>query len=196
MASSSRNGNGNARQRRSRRNLRRPTNRGRSFPFWLKGLIALGVLGFAGLLTAFAVGVVAYRSYAADLVAPDELAINEPSYGAKIFDRNGLLLYEYVDDRSGLRRPVKLDQIADAFLAATIATASKAIKSVSRRSLPRSCCHAAGSALPRSSRRLARSNAGATTNCRIKPSDAITMMSACLISSTWLQRLLKRNSPS
>ncbi len=122
MASSSRNGNGNARKRRSRRNLRRPTNRGRSFPFWLKGLIALGVLGFAGLLTAFAVGVVAYRSYAADLVAPDELAINEPSYGAKIFDRNGLLLYEYVDDRSGLRRPVKLDQISDAFLAATIAT--------------------------------------------------------------------------
>ena len=55
-------------------------------------------------------------------MAPDELAINQPSYGAKIYDRNGKLLYEYVDDRSGLRRPVKIGDISPALLAATIAT--------------------------------------------------------------------------
>src|SRR5262249_40646497 len=39
-----------------------------------------------------------------------------------ILDRNGKLLYEYVDDQSGLRRPVHLNDISPAFLAATIST--------------------------------------------------------------------------
>src|SRR6476660_1462346 len=89
-------------------------------------LIKLGTgLVFAGMLTVigmFIAGFIVYKSYTDKLVAPDELAINQPSYGAKIFDRNGKLLYEYVDDKSGLRRPVHLGDISEAFLATTIST--------------------------------------------------------------------------
>ena len=46
----------------------------------------------------------------------------QPSGGAQIFDRNGNLLYEYVDDRSGLRSPVKLEDISPWMIAATIST--------------------------------------------------------------------------
>ena len=46
----------------------------------------------------------------------------QPSGGAQIFDRNGKLLYEYVDDRSGLRSPVKLEDISPWLIAATIST--------------------------------------------------------------------------
>ncbi len=116
----SKNGNGTAR-RRGRKALRTRGGRG-GMPRWLTALLALGILGFIGVVIMFVVAVSYYRNYADQLVAPDELAINQPSYGAKIFDRNGKLLYEYVDDKSGLRRPVKLDAVSDAFLAATIST--------------------------------------------------------------------------
>ena len=46
----------------------------------------------------------------------------QPSGGAQIFDRKGNLLYEYVDDRSGLRSPVKLDEISPWMIAATVST--------------------------------------------------------------------------
>ena len=87
---------------------------GRSFGIGALGFIAVMIAGLSALFV--------YNDYADSLVAPDELAINQPSYGAKIYDRNGKLLYEYVDDRSGLRRPVKLEDVAPAFLAATIST--------------------------------------------------------------------------
>ncbi len=91
-------------------------------PAWIKIAVALGAfaaLGFVGVAIA---SMVVYNTYADDLVAPDELAINEPSFGAKILDRNGKLLYEYVDDRAGLRRPVPMTEVSPAFLGATIAT--------------------------------------------------------------------------
>ena len=50
------------------------------------------------------------------------MAVNTPAGGAKIYDRNGTLLYQYVDDREGLRAPVPLDQISPSLVAATIAT--------------------------------------------------------------------------
>ena len=37
---------------------------------------------------------------------------SKPAGGAKVYDRNGTLLYQYVDDREGLRAPVPLDQIS------------------------------------------------------------------------------------
>jgi membrane peptidoglycan carboxypeptidase len=91
-------------------------------PSWLKVVIALGAVGAIGLMVLALAAIIIYRSYADDLVAPDEFAINQPSYGARILDRNGQLLYEYVDDKTGLRRPIKLENISEAFLAATIAT--------------------------------------------------------------------------
>jgi membrane peptidoglycan carboxypeptidase len=89
---------------------------------WWKLLIALGVVAIICVVAAVASAMIVYDTYADDLVPPDQLAINEPSYGAKILDRNGTLLYEYVDDKSGLRRPVELESVSEAFLAATIAT--------------------------------------------------------------------------
>jgi membrane peptidoglycan carboxypeptidase len=122
MATNGSNGNGhNGTRRRARRALRARAAR-RGMPRWLSALLALALLGFVGVMAVFAIGFFYYQKYANNLVAPDELAINQPSYGAKIYDRNGKLLYEYVDDKSGLRRPVKLGDISEAFLAATIAT--------------------------------------------------------------------------
>ena len=122
------NGNGNARRRRARRNGRQTNARARanakawSLPGWLAALLALGAISFVALIALAVVGIFVYRSYADDLVAPDELLINQPSFGAEIYDRNGVLLYEYVDDRTGLRRPVKLASVSPHFLAATIST--------------------------------------------------------------------------
>jgi len=88
----------------------------------LKAAIALGLLAVIAVGSAGAAGVMVYNGYADDLVAPDELAINQPSYGAVITDRHGTVLYEYVDDKAGLRRPTGLESVSEAFLAATIAT--------------------------------------------------------------------------
>jgi membrane peptidoglycan carboxypeptidase len=92
------------------------------FSVWWKLLIALGAVAVVCVAAAAASAMLVYDTYADDLIPPDQLAINEPSYGAKILDRNGTLLYEYVDDKSGLRRPVALAEVSQAFLAATIAT--------------------------------------------------------------------------
>jgi membrane peptidoglycan carboxypeptidase len=126
------NGNDNnydARRRRARHNQRRRNgprvqaeNSGNRMSGWLKLLAALGILGFTGFFAIAITAIIVYRGYADDLVAPDELAINKPSYGARVLDRNGKLLYEYVDDQAGLRRPIKIEDVAPAFLAATIAT--------------------------------------------------------------------------
>jgi membrane peptidoglycan carboxypeptidase len=109
--------------RRTRRRSRKSNGRsGGRMSFWLKLGLALGLFGVIAFIGVAIAGIVVYNSYADDLVAPDELAINEASSGAKILDRNGKLLYEYVDDRAGLRRPVALENVAPAFLAATIST--------------------------------------------------------------------------
>src|SRR5688572_23220716 len=115
------NGNGKTIRRRARKGTRRRTGKTGSS----KLMTALMVIGAMGLVVIVSLAIAAtafYRSYADELVAPDELAINKPSYGAKIYDRDGKLLYEYVDDNSGLRRPVKLENVSEFFLAATIAT--------------------------------------------------------------------------
>src|SRR5262245_52119641 len=108
--------------RRRGRAVARPTQARGGMSGFVKLAAVIGSLAFICLIGAFAARLAVYKSYTDELVAPDELAINQPSYGAKIFDRNGRLLYEYVDDRSGLRRPVHLPDISEAFLATTIST--------------------------------------------------------------------------
>ncbi len=88
----------------------------------LKLTAAMVAIGVVGAILLFAALIAAYRGYASDLVSPEEMAVNHPSAGAKIFDRNGKLLYQYVDDKEGLRQPVPLADVSPAFLAATIAT--------------------------------------------------------------------------
>src|SRR5205823_1384628 len=86
----------------------------------IAGVLAGAVLIAIAILGATGYGV--YRSYANDLKPPDEVIAQQPSGGAQIFDRHGNLLYEYVDDRSGLRSPVKLEDISPWLIAATIST--------------------------------------------------------------------------
>lgn len=63
-----------------------------------------------------------YESYVGDFSTPSELAINESSSGSQIYDRNGKLLYEFLDDRDGIRLPVGLAEMSVNMVAATIAT--------------------------------------------------------------------------
>ena len=105
-----------------RRTRRRNRSNGKGISIWLKLALAMGLVGVIAFISLAVASFVVYNSYADDLLAPDELAINEASSGATILDRNGELLYEYVDDRAGLRRPVKLSNISPAFVAATVAT--------------------------------------------------------------------------
>ncbi len=91
-------------------------------PRWLQILLALAGLGVVMVAGAGITGFGVYRSYANDFRPPDEVIAEQPSGGAQIFDRNGNLLYEFVDDKSGLRSPVKLEDISPWLIAATIST--------------------------------------------------------------------------
>ncbi len=91
-------------------------------PRWLQLIVALFGIGIVIVAGSGIAGYGVYRSYANNLVPPDEAIASQPSGGAQIFDRNGNLLYEYVDDRSGLRSPVKLEDISPWMIAATIST--------------------------------------------------------------------------
>ncbi|HET6614513.1 MAG TPA: transglycosylase domain-containing protein, partial [Dehalococcoidia bacterium] len=93
-----------------------------SAPRWAQLLIAAAGLAVVMFAIAGATGYGIYRSYANDLQPPDEVIASQPSGGAKIYDRNGKLLYEYVDDKSGLRSPVKLEDISPWMIAATVST--------------------------------------------------------------------------
>jgi membrane peptidoglycan carboxypeptidase len=75
------------------------------------------------IILAVAFGIVrGFNHYTKGYVPPQQLALNQEVRGARIYDRNGNLLYEFVDDQAGIRLPVTLDQISPAMLAATIAT--------------------------------------------------------------------------
>src|SRR3954465_15038354 len=81
-----------------------------------------GTAALVGVVLFVAGSAIAYQHYGARFVPPDQMAVNTPAGGAKIYDRNGTLLYQYVDDREGLRAPVPLDQISPWLVASTIAT--------------------------------------------------------------------------
>lgn len=91
----------------------------------LVALLAVG--GFmlvSGGLVAGGTGLYAMSRYdeiADDVVPPEDLIAEQSRGGAKILDRNGELLYEFVDELAGLRRPVSLSVISDNLLNATIA---------------------------------------------------------------------------
>ena len=89
------NRNGFSRRRRTRANFRAHGPLGAQKISRVMSLfVVLLAVGFVGVMAVGGAGLVAYQSLADELVAPDELAINQPSYGAKIYDRNGKILYE------------------------------------------------------------------------------------------------------
>jgi membrane peptidoglycan carboxypeptidase len=85
-------------------------------------LFGLGALLLGSATAAAAVGLAIYLSYTGELLPPDEVLAKQPSGGAKIYDRDGRLLYEFVDDLSGLRHPVPLSEVSPWLIDATIAT--------------------------------------------------------------------------
>ncbi|MSP23058.1 MAG: hypothetical protein EXR66_08680 [Dehalococcoidia bacterium] len=85
----------------------------------LLGLFVAGLVGAAGIALY---GAARYRDFVAGVQPPEELLASLPRGGARIYDRNGVLLYEFVDQLGGLRRPVPLDQISPWLIDATIST--------------------------------------------------------------------------
>jgi membrane peptidoglycan carboxypeptidase len=113
---------GRARRRIIRNRLRANGNGHGGAPRWVQALVALFGLAIVAVAGAGIAAFGVYRTYANDLLPPDEVIARQPSGGAQIFDRNGELLYEFVDDKSGLRSPVKLEEISPWMIAATIST--------------------------------------------------------------------------
>jgi membrane peptidoglycan carboxypeptidase len=85
-------------------------------------LVGLGMLLAGSVAAVVLVGALVYVSYTNDLLPPDEVLAKQSSGGAKIYDRDGRLLYEFVDDLSGLRHPVPLSEVSPYLIDATIAT--------------------------------------------------------------------------
>ncbi|HET6614554.1 MAG TPA: transglycosylase domain-containing protein [Dehalococcoidia bacterium] len=107
------------RYRRWRQERRKRATRVATRPLMMLFAFPLLVLGFAMLVGA-TVGV----GYYADVgrsVGPPEEAIAARGGGARIYDRNGTLLYEYLDPNYGLQRDVKLADISPWLQKATIA---------------------------------------------------------------------------
>jgi len=80
-------------------------------------VLGLGIAGAGGLYAMSR-----YNAYADDVVPPEQLIAQLPRGGARIYDRNGALLYEFVDEFGGLRRPVPFAEIAPVMRQATIST--------------------------------------------------------------------------
>ncbi|MGE3960177.1 MAG: penicillin-binding protein [Dehalococcoidia bacterium] len=111
-----------------RRRRRRDDQRGRGGNARTRMLIAfaavLGVLFVSAGLVAGGTGLYAMSRYdeiAADVVPPEQLIAEQSRGGARILDRNGALLYEFVDELSGLRRPVALEDMSQWLIDATVA---------------------------------------------------------------------------
>jgi membrane peptidoglycan carboxypeptidase len=107
-------------KRRARRYRRRNERNGKRV--WLIVPLILLAVMLAGAGVLAAVGFVIYRGYASDLLPPEEMLAQQSAGGAKIYDRHGRLLYEFVDDLAGLRRPVPLSEVSPYLIDATIAT--------------------------------------------------------------------------
>ncbi len=116
-----------ARRRRARRRRQTPAaSGGRRISRVL--LLFVGLLGVLLIASSAAAagsvlyGQQKYDEFIAYVAPPEELLASLPRGGARIYDRNGVLLYEFIDEFGGLRRPVPIDQISEWVIAATIAT--------------------------------------------------------------------------
>ena len=101
---------------------RKQNKRPKAAPRWMMALAFLAVIVAVGIGVAAATGYSVYQGYADDLVPPDKEIAKLPSGGARIYDRNGTLLYEFLDENFGLRDPVSADEISLWLVLATIAS--------------------------------------------------------------------------
>lgn len=108
------------RRRRARAKI---ANSGRTFRQRLMAVATVAMFAsIMGVIVVAIASVLVYRSYADDLLPPEE-AIAASSVGQSIaYDRNGQKLYEYVDPYGGLRDPVSVAEVSPYVIAATVAT--------------------------------------------------------------------------
>ncbi len=92
----------------------------RSRLHWLLSIAVVAFLG--GLVTVGVLGFLIYRSYAHDLLPPEEAIVNSAIGTSIAYDRNGEYLYEYIDPLGGLRDPVPLEGISRHMIDATVST--------------------------------------------------------------------------
>jgi membrane peptidoglycan carboxypeptidase len=87
---------------------------------WLAAAVLL--LGLVILAVGGGISFAVYYHYAEGLERPDIALARTGSAGTRIFDRNGNLLYEFVDPLSGLKDPVPLSEISPWLKYATVST--------------------------------------------------------------------------
>ncbi len=93
---------------------------------FIKALIALLLLGLAGVFIIGAAAIYQYFSLAGGLPGIDNLADKTSQFETtRIMDRNGDLLYEMISPTAGRRTYISLDKISPYLIAATIATEDK-----------------------------------------------------------------------
>src|SRR5690606_36507741 len=85
-------------------------------------VMAATVLGTGVLALGVVSGAIMYASIEHDSVPLDKMLVSQPASGAVVLDRKRELLYRYVDEATGFREPVSLDDISEHLLAVTIAT--------------------------------------------------------------------------
>lgn len=107
-------------RRRRLRRLNGGRRRGAPRWFWLVGVLVFLLLVMVAIGGGMAFAV--YYHYADDLERPDIALWRTGSAGSRIFDRNGNLLYEFVDPLSGLKNTVPLSEISPWLKAATVST--------------------------------------------------------------------------
>ena len=89
----------------------------------VRGFVTTFLVSLIVLLLAFAVFLVGYVYVALRLPAPEELSSRAAAFvSTKIYDRNGVLLYEMIDPNGGRRTLVPLADISPHLVQATIAT--------------------------------------------------------------------------
>ncbi|MEE8421322.1 MAG: transglycosylase domain-containing protein [Dehalococcoidia bacterium] len=114
-----------ARRRRRRGNGRggrapRPRNRGLMIAGGALAVLAVAVVVAAGAGAIY--GKSRYDDFVSGVVPPEQLIGELPRGGARIYARDGTLLYEFIDELSGLRRPVPFGDISRFLVDATVAT--------------------------------------------------------------------------
>ena len=102
---------------------RRRRRKGKGIPRWLLAIIVLGGLLLLGSASFAVGGIAAYQSCISDLIPPDD-AIRQrvDAGGARIYDRDGNILFEYLNPDYGRRTPKPLDEISEHLINASVAT--------------------------------------------------------------------------
>ena len=86
----------------------------------LLALAPVLLLSLAGLIGLVAAGTSYYVNAANDYRDPHQV-VNERGGGARLYDRNGVLLYEFLDEDYGIQERVTLEEISPWVIDATIA---------------------------------------------------------------------------